>query len=168
MSDSDLHPPAGTVGLTGAEDYRRMYEMSAIGIFRATPEGRFIMANPAGVRMHGYESEAELLQAVRDIRHEIYVDPSDRDTPPYSFPDGVRITIGSYLAPNQPPYSPRSSDVAGTWDRRTASTTSSTCRGFRTRLSRRWKRCASSCVIRRWCSWTWACIQASEVSGSPW
>lgn len=57
-----------------------MYEMAAIGIFRSTPDGRYIMANPAGVRMHGYDSEAELLGAVRSIADEIYVDPRDRET----------------------------------------------------------------------------------------
>ncbi len=62
------------------EDYKRLYERSAIGVFRSIPEGRYIAVNPAGVRMHGYESEAELLRAVRDIATEVYVHPEDRAT----------------------------------------------------------------------------------------
>ena len=37
------------------------------------------MANAAGARMHGYDSEAELLKAVDNIPEEIYVDTNDRD-----------------------------------------------------------------------------------------
>ena len=62
-----------------ADNYRRLYETSAIGIFRSTPDGGYVMANPAGVRMHGYDSEAELLRAVRNIAGEVYVDPEDRE-----------------------------------------------------------------------------------------
>ncbi len=63
-----------------ADHYRLSYEMSGIGIFRSTPDGRYVMANPAGVRMHGYDSEADLLRAVNNIPEEVYVDPNDRDT----------------------------------------------------------------------------------------
>ena len=60
--------------------YARIYDKSAIGIFRSSPEGRYISANPAGVRLHGYDSESEMLQAVADISTEVYVDPEDRET----------------------------------------------------------------------------------------
>ncbi len=61
-----------------SEDYRRMYERSSIGIFRSTPDGRYLKANPAGVRLHGYQSEAELVAAVRNVAEEIYVKAADR------------------------------------------------------------------------------------------
>ncbi|MDP6709083.1 MAG: PAS domain-containing protein, partial [Alphaproteobacteria bacterium] len=54
--------------------------MSSIGIFRSTADGRYVMANPAGARMHGYDSEAELLRAVRNIAKDVYVDAEDRET----------------------------------------------------------------------------------------
>lgn len=59
--------------------YQRIYEKSAIGIFRSSPDGRYIAANPAGVQMHGYASEDELLQAIRDVGFEVYVDRADRE-----------------------------------------------------------------------------------------
>lgn len=59
--------------------YERIYDRAAIGIFRSTPEGRYFSANPAAVRLHGYDSEAELLDAVADVGEEVYVDPADRE-----------------------------------------------------------------------------------------
>ena len=80
MSDSLSQPSTHPSRTIHADDYKRMYEMSAIGIFRSTSDGRYVMANPAGVRMHGYESEIELLRAVHSIADEVYVNPRDRET----------------------------------------------------------------------------------------
>ncbi|GAB5470845.1 MAG: PAS domain-containing hybrid sensor histidine kinase/response regulator [Rhodospirillales bacterium] len=55
-----------------------MYEKSAIGIFRSAPDGGYVHANPAGVRLHGYDSESELLEAVGNVGGEVYVNPQDR------------------------------------------------------------------------------------------
>lgn len=60
--------------------YRRIYEKSAIGIFRSSPDGGYIAANPAAVRLHGYATEDELLQAIRNVGFEVYVDSQDRET----------------------------------------------------------------------------------------
>lgn len=49
------------------------------GIYRSSLDGQMLSANPALVRLNGYESEAELLSAVRDIGAEWYVDPKRRD-----------------------------------------------------------------------------------------
>ncbi|HVF92491.1 MAG TPA: PAS domain-containing sensor histidine kinase, partial [Blastocatellia bacterium] len=43
-----------------AEHYRDVFENALIGIYRSTPEGRLLMANPALVRMLGYASFDEL------------------------------------------------------------------------------------------------------------
>jgi diguanylate cyclase (GGDEF)-like protein/PAS domain S-box-containing protein len=48
------------------------------GIYRSSPDGRQLSANPALVRLNGYDSEAELLAAVRDIAQEWYVEPGRR------------------------------------------------------------------------------------------
>lgn len=56
--------------------YRSLVEGSPYGIFRSTAEGRFLVANPALVRMLGYESEAELLRA--NLAKDVYVDPAER------------------------------------------------------------------------------------------
>ena len=42
--------------------YRSLVENAPYGICRCSPDGRFVSANPALVRMLGYESEAELLE----------------------------------------------------------------------------------------------------------
>ncbi len=80
MSARTNRSRSGADARLSLEDYERLYERSAIGVFRSIPEGRYTAVNPAGVRMHGYESEDELLRAVRDIATEIYVRPEDRAT----------------------------------------------------------------------------------------
>ncbi|MBC7257414.1 MAG: PAS domain S-box protein, partial [Chloroflexi bacterium] len=43
------------------EKYRGIFENSALGIFRTTPDGRWLDANPALARMLGYASAADLM-----------------------------------------------------------------------------------------------------------
>jgi PAS domain S-box-containing protein len=57
------------------EKYRSIFENSALGIFRTTPEGRFLDANPAMARMLGYDSPTDLMQRVGSVPDELYVDP---------------------------------------------------------------------------------------------
>lgn len=59
--------------------YRQIIENAGEGIFQSTPEGRYLMANPALARMHGFGSPGELIRSRRDISHEIYVEPARRD-----------------------------------------------------------------------------------------
>lgn len=60
------------------EEYRSLFENSTVGIFRSTLDGKQLRANPALVRLNGYESEDEMLRAVNDIAEEWYVDPRRR------------------------------------------------------------------------------------------
>ena len=59
-------------------DYRDIFEHATEGIYRSTPQGQLVRANPALVRMHGYEHEQELLDAFPDIAADWYVEPADR------------------------------------------------------------------------------------------
>ena len=59
--------------------YRQIIENAGEGIFQSTPEGFYLMANPALARMHGFSSPGELIRSRRDISREIYVDPAKRD-----------------------------------------------------------------------------------------
>ena len=61
------------------EKYRSIFENAVEGIFQSTVEGQFLTANPAMARMFGYESPEELLEAVSDIRDQLYVDPERRE-----------------------------------------------------------------------------------------
>ena len=59
-------------------DYRSIFDNAVDGIYRSTPDGRQLRANPALVRLNGYETEAEMLRAVNDIGSEWYVRPGRR------------------------------------------------------------------------------------------
>jgi PAS domain-containing protein len=55
-----------------------LFALLPIGAYRSSAEGRQLRANPALVRLNGYDSEAELLAAVNDIGREWYVEPGRR------------------------------------------------------------------------------------------
>lgn len=57
-------------------NFRSLVEDAPFGIFRATLEGRILQANPALVRMLGYDSEAELCKL--NLASDIYQDPRQR------------------------------------------------------------------------------------------
>jgi diguanylate cyclase (GGDEF)-like protein/PAS domain S-box-containing protein len=57
--------------------YRELYENVVAGVFQTTPDGRFMAANPALVRMLGYASEDELLSV--DLARDVYLYPDDRE-----------------------------------------------------------------------------------------
>lgn len=56
--------------------YRSLFENAAEGIFRRTPEGRYLDANPALAHMMGYASPEELVASITDIGSQVYVDPA--------------------------------------------------------------------------------------------
>ncbi len=61
------------------EKYRAIYENSVEGIFQTTRDGHFLSANPALARIYGYDSPEEVVAALTDIEHQLYVDPARRD-----------------------------------------------------------------------------------------
>ena len=56
--------------------YRTLFENMIDGIYRSTPEGKFVEVNPAMVKMFGYSSEQEMLNI--DIKKELYFAPEER------------------------------------------------------------------------------------------
>lgn len=60
------------------EKYRNLIRNSLDGVYKSTPDGRFIEANPALVEMLGYDSLEELLSI--DIRTQLYFEPTDRES----------------------------------------------------------------------------------------
>lgn len=60
------------------EKYRSIFENAVEGIFQATPDGRFLSANPALAEMFGFQSSQELMEVVTDIGKQLYVNPEDR------------------------------------------------------------------------------------------
>ncbi|HSK44538.1 MAG TPA: PAS domain S-box protein, partial [Candidatus Binatia bacterium] len=89
------------------EQYRSLIEWAPYGICQITAQGRFLLVNPALVRMLGYQSASELLAL--DVSTQVYADPEarasllaglTRDTakqPPietqWKRRDGKRITV---------------------------------------------------------------------------
>jgi PAS domain S-box-containing protein len=56
--------------------YRTIFENAQEGIYRATPEGQFILVNPALVKMLGYNTAAELMNL--NITYDLYKNAADR------------------------------------------------------------------------------------------
>ncbi|MDI9570698.1 MAG: PAS domain S-box protein [Pseudomonadota bacterium] len=60
------------------ENYRSIFENAREGIYRTTPEGKFLMANRAMARIMGYETPEELIEGITDIYRQFYIHPEDR------------------------------------------------------------------------------------------
>ncbi len=59
-------------------DYRSIFENSIMGIYRSTPDGRYITVNKAFSRIFGYASPEEILHSVMDIGNQMYANSEDR------------------------------------------------------------------------------------------
>jgi diguanylate cyclase (GGDEF)-like protein/PAS domain S-box-containing protein len=57
--------------------YRELFQNVTAGVFQTTADGKFMAANPALVRMLGYQSEDELIEL--DISRDVYMDPGHRE-----------------------------------------------------------------------------------------
>ncbi|SCA55999.1 Diguanylate cyclase/phosphodiesterase with PAS/PAC sensor(S) (modular protein) [Candidatus Terasakiella magnetica] len=54
-------------------------ENATEGIFQTTPDGRYILANPALARLYGYETADELISDLTNIETQLYIDPKQRE-----------------------------------------------------------------------------------------
>jgi diguanylate cyclase (GGDEF)-like protein/PAS domain S-box-containing protein len=59
--------------------YRSIFENAIEGIFQSTPEGGYLAVNPTLARIYGYASPEELIVGLRDIEHQLYVEPERRN-----------------------------------------------------------------------------------------
>lgn len=64
--------------MEGEASYRAFFEHAIEGIFRTTPDGHYVDANPALARIYGYDSPAALMRGLTDIADQLYVDPARR------------------------------------------------------------------------------------------
>ena len=60
------------------EKYRSIFENAAEGIYQTTIEGQYLSANPALARIYGYASPEELIECLKNIATQLYVDPNRR------------------------------------------------------------------------------------------
>jgi diguanylate cyclase (GGDEF)-like protein/PAS domain S-box-containing protein len=59
--------------------YRSLFDNAIEGIFRTTPDGRYLDANPALARIYGFATPEDLVASLRDIKSQLYVDPGRRE-----------------------------------------------------------------------------------------
>ncbi|MBP1714162.1 MAG: multi-sensor hybrid histidine kinase [Deltaproteobacteria bacterium] len=59
-------------------DYRSIFENAVEGFYKSTPEGKFLIVNPAMARILGYDSPEDLLDHVQDINHQYYASSERR------------------------------------------------------------------------------------------
>ncbi|WP_347339570.1 PAS domain S-box protein, partial [Planktothrix sp. FACHB-1355] len=60
------------------QNYRSIFENAVEGIFQTTPDGGYLTVNPMLARIYGYDSPAELIATIIDIKQQLYVDPNRR------------------------------------------------------------------------------------------
>jgi len=66
--------------ITAAErTYRAFFDHAIEGIFRTTPEGRYLDANPALATIYGYNDADELMSSLTDIADQLYVESTRRE-----------------------------------------------------------------------------------------
>jgi sigma-B regulation protein RsbU (phosphoserine phosphatase) len=61
------------------KNYYDLFDHLVEGIFRTTPDGRYLLANVTLARIYGYDSPVELMASIRDIATRLYVEPGRRD-----------------------------------------------------------------------------------------
>jgi PAS domain S-box-containing protein/putative nucleotidyltransferase with HDIG domain len=59
------------------QNFSDLFEAATEGIFRSTPQGRYVNVNMAMAHLFGYASPAEMLEQVTDINTQIYLSAED-------------------------------------------------------------------------------------------
>ncbi|MCW5782565.1 MAG: sigma 54-interacting transcriptional regulator [Nitrospirales bacterium] len=65
--------------LRSEEKYRAIFNQAVEGIYQATPAGAFLNANAALSHLLGYDSPQALMETVKDIGSQLYVEPTKRE-----------------------------------------------------------------------------------------
>ena len=75
--ERELREARGRATLRATEaSFATLVEHAPVGIYRSTPEGRFLSVNAAVVRMLGYDSAADVLAL--DMARDVYADAAER------------------------------------------------------------------------------------------
>lgn len=64
--------------LDSLQRYQALYQEAQYGIFTTSADGQVVSANPAAARLLGYASSEEVLESIRDIGRDLYVDQQER------------------------------------------------------------------------------------------
>ncbi len=73
------HEEAEAALRAAEQKYRDIFENVVEGIFQTTPDGHYLAANRKLAEIYGYGSPEELIAAVSNIGHQLYVDAGRRD-----------------------------------------------------------------------------------------
>lgn len=73
---SDTKPAHVSLQGTG-QHFRSLFQDAVIGMFQASPDGRYTNVNPAMARIYGYSSPLEMLAQFREPQ-QVYVEPNRR------------------------------------------------------------------------------------------
>ena len=60
------------------ENYRRLFDNAILGIFQSTPEDEVISVNLAFARMFGYDSPQDVMESIKNVARNVFVDPNRR------------------------------------------------------------------------------------------
>jgi PAS domain S-box-containing protein len=63
----------------GEASYRAFFDHAVDGIFRTTPDGRYLAVNQALCDIYGYREPQELITGLTDIGAQLYIHPGRRD-----------------------------------------------------------------------------------------
>lgn len=58
--------------------YQALFDDAILGVFRSTPEGKYLEINNAFARIAGFQTPSEMITSISDIGIQIYVNPDDR------------------------------------------------------------------------------------------
>ncbi len=75
MNNCDTEPKLNNV----ENKYLSIFHNAVEGIFLTTSNGRYLDVNPALVALYGFTSPEELIYHFKDIKQQLYVDPTRRD-----------------------------------------------------------------------------------------
>ncbi len=78
VQDVTARKEAAQALLEAERRYRSIFENAIEGVFQSTPDGGYIAVNPALARIYGYKSADDLIVSLRDIKHQLYVEPERR------------------------------------------------------------------------------------------
>ena len=77
-SEPDVARGESSLWPSSVERYRSIVQNAVEGIFQSSPDGRYLLVNPALARMYGYDSPEQLMESVENISRTIYVEPDIR------------------------------------------------------------------------------------------
>jgi|GEM_PF-5426360 len=75
---SRLAPILTASPMQNAPSLDSMFDLLPVGAYRTTVDGRLLRANAALVRLHGFETEAEMLTSANEKGTRLYADPNRR------------------------------------------------------------------------------------------